>query len=308
MLELEAEIRKKLFNINEDTAFELKSLPPEYRAWVIHFGESYGVAVPLNDRCSFHETFSKVEIKTYSNVIISEKEKYDILSLTISGRKKRDQFATLCADFVDPGVGGEKRDKLLKKPSDWWNAWKEMLGNRMYDNEPYSLLGEMYAVEYLMKQGYNVSWTGRGGNVHDIESTDHLYEVKSTTKRYGSMVTISSAHQLSHGSRNLDLIFCRFEESPVGKCVDDLAQSLKSLGADAEQIEEILESARLEPGREARKKRYNILEMKSYPVDENFPVIVPESFRNNQLPEGIESITYTVDLSGLKSENILIGV
>ena len=42
-----------------------------------------------------------------------------------------------------------------------------------------------------------------------------------------------------------------------------------------------------------------------YEVDESFPRITPESFDNGMMPKGIQSITFKVDLTGLHSVRLL---
>ena len=46
--------------------------------------------------------------------------------------------------------------------------------------------------------------------------------------------------------------------------------------------------------------KYKILEKRKYVVDEKFPCITRESFKNNCLPSGITQIVYTVDLDAVK--------
>ena len=45
-----------------------------------------------------------------------------------------------------------------------------------------------------------------------------------------------------------------------------------------------------------------ILEKRKYIVDESFPYITKESFKNNQLPSGITHIVYTIDLDAVNYE------
>lgn len=55
----------------------------------------------------------------------------------------------------------------------------------------------------------------------------------------------------------------------------------------------------------ARRKRFILLQMLQYEVDESFPSITPESFDNGMMPKGIQSITFKVDLAGLHSVRLL---
>lgn len=60
-----------------------------------------------------------------------------------------------------------------------------------------------------------------------------------------------------------------------------------------------------EKGMSARRKRFILLQMLQYEVDESFPRITPESFDKGMMPKGIKSITFEVDLTGLHSVRLL---
>lgn len=59
-----------------------------------------------------------------------------------------------------------------------------------------------------------------------------------------------------------------------------------------------------EKGMSACRKRFILLQMLQYEVDESFPRIT-ESFDNGMMPKGIQSITFKVDLTGLHSVRLL---
>ena len=61
----------------------------------------------------------------------------------------------------------------------------------------------------------------------------------------------------------------------------------------------------LEKGMSARRKRFILLQMLQYEVEESFPRITPESFDNGMMTKGIQSITFDVDLTGLHSVRLL---
>ena len=60
-----------------------------------------------------------------------------------------------------------------------------------------------------------------------------------------------------------------------------------------------------EKGMSACRKRFILLQMLQYEVDESFPRITPESFDNGMMPKEIQSITFEVDLTGLHSVRLL---
>ena len=67
-------------------------------------------------------------------------------------------------------------------------------------------------------------------------------------------------------------------------------------------IERKLLKLGFEIGASSRQKKFKILDKRSYIVDSSFPKIDDSSFKDGKLPKAIESIVYTVDLSGLSYE------
>ena len=285
-------------------AMAIDGLPKEFPAWTLKQTDWVGVAIPIISDTAFSEVFSNVRIYTAHGAEINGTT-YNLLLLTCTEMEYRNEFATICSQFVDPGTNGSNRIQLINSPETWWSHWKFLLGNVSTTKEAYSLIGELLAVEMLMKQGLQVSWSGIDHGTHDIETNHCSYEVKSTTARYGYEVTINSIYQMRKAGETLDLIFCRFERSALGRSLDEIAASLFSLGFSKERLEFVLKNEGLEPGRPARNTKYKLIEMKKYAVTDSFPTITEQSFKNDTIPEGIIKFTYTIDLSGLPSENLL---
>lgn len=285
-------------------AMLIEGINSEYPAWTIKQDKYVGVFVPYFRKEDFSEYFSSVRIRTFRNVDVDGTE-YDVLMLTCSDMNLRNEFALICSQFAEPGNNGKERDFLINNPEEWWKRWKTLLGNVTSNTETYSLIGELTALEYLMKNNIPARWSGVEKGTHDIETPDNSYEVKSTIARYGYEVTISSIYQMKKSGETLDLIFCRFEQSGLGRSLDDLIDSLVKLGVSENDIEKHMQARSLEKGCTARNIKYKLLEMKSYPVNDDFPVITEHSFKGDKLPPNILKFKYTVDLSGLSCTNLL---
>ena len=54
------------------------------------------------------------------------------------------------------------------------------------------------------------------------------------------------------------------------------------------------------------KKTYKVLEIRKYNIDDRFPKIVSNNFKDNKIPENIINIKYVIDLDGIEYENIEI--
>ena len=190
-MDLINEIRTLFWKGNYGYALPVASLPSEYPAWVVKDTESVSVAVPLDKMIVFSETFSSISIATKEFVKIAQVNR-DLLILTSTDMENRDEFASFCADFVDPGENGERRTALTMNPSKWWEKWKRLVGNTSIDVKPYDVLAELLVLERLFQNGKDPKWTGKTYGTNDIETAVSNYEVKSTLSRYGFDVSSST--------------------------------------------------------------------------------------------------------------------
>lgn len=214
----------------------------------------------------------------------------------------RYMFATVCAEFVDPGEDGKDRKLLTDNPQSWGMKWRDLLGNVVAQRRVYSFLGEMLVLDHLFQQDSQTSWAAVNGGSHDIETSSMSAEVKSTLQRYGSTVTISGQHQLLSAKKGLELYFIRMERSKLGISIDDMVRTLTEHGYASIKLENELKQQGIMPGSPERKERYKILEKRKYIVDEQFPKITKDTFQDKQFPQNIIHITYTIDLDGLPYE------
>ena len=303
-MNLLTEIKNNFVKGYNGRAMEIAGLPSEYIAWTIKQPEWIGVAIALPEPIDFSEKFANVRLYTEKNVEISDKT-YTLLILRCDSPSLRDVFSTICYHFVFPGESGRDREQLMCCPAEWWKKWKSLLGNRSTEKEIHSILGELLALEYLLKEGIEARWQGAEGGVQDIQTEQCNYEVKSTTSRYGYEVTISSIYQLRTNNSGLRLLFCRFEKGSEGTDLNATIARLISLGYPEALIEKAMVANGLEKGCTARTKKYRLIEMKSYIIDDSFPAITEYSFKGDVIPKNILRINYTVDLSGLPCENLL---
>lgn len=294
------EIRNNLNRGFTGKAMRITALPDNYPAWTIKQDNWYGVAIPVDEYRPFSEEFANARIWIARQVMI-ENVTMDCLILACDDPLLRNSFAAICTQFADPGENGQTRETVKSNPEIWWNEWKKLLGNRNTNAEVYSELGEMIVLEKLLEKNKNPVWKGPDGSVHDIECPDESYEVKSTVQRYGYTIKASNTFQMDGSGRLLNVVFCRFEESLSGISLNDMAVRLQNLGYPEMEIERLLRKKGLEKGKTARNKKYKLLEMGVYPVDENFPVITKESFVGGRIPDRILHLTYEIDLAGLVS-------
>lgn len=277
---------------------KIENLPVEYPAWTFKINDDYGVAIENINNISIVEKFanSKIMSETFVDEYGND---LDMLILSCNQESLRHEFAIICAYFVDPGKVGEGRNTLLNNPLEWWEKWKMLMGNAIINKKPYSILGELLVLEYLIESGEKVEWIGVDSGIYDIESKDSNYEVKSTIKKYQSQITISSQFQLEN-KKSLYLYFLRLEVGVDGESIDLVVERLIKLGYSEALIEKQLESLNLDRGSHIRKEKYKVLEKRKYEVDSNFPRITNNSFIDGKVPKSIIHIIYTVDLEGVE--------
>jgi hypothetical protein len=288
---------REYFASTQNGARDMKSLSPKYLAMVIRSNEGYGVAVIFDDERDISEKFANSKLYTQTLAIGGEEKKYLILSCALDSL--RYEFATVCAQFVEPGIEGVDRKNLLEDPLAWWKQWRELLGNAISQRKPYSIIAEMIVLDELYIHDNTIEWSAVNAGSHDIEGNQESYEVKSTIKRYGATITIAGQHQLQSLKR-LQLYFCRLEKSKTGVSINDMKIKLVSDGYDKEKMEQQLYHLGYEYGSSVREEKYKVLEKRKYEVDDKFPKITKSSFKNDHIPESVIQITYTIDLDGLE--------
>ena len=300
-----SEIIKNNFNKGFfNKAMQIEGLPEKYPAWTIKHSEWVGVAIPVNEALLFNESFADMKIFTTDDIIINRVSRH-LLIITCSDMNLRDEFSLVCSNFIDPGDEGKYREILIENPECWWSKWRSLLGNVIENKEPYSVLGEMISAEWLLNQGILVDWSGIKNGTQDLETENAIYEVKSTITKRKQEVTINSIFQLDNHGKKLYLIFCRFEESYVGRSIEDLVQSLVAKNYSAQELEKYLGRNGFEKGSTIRNRKFKLLEMKLFEINDQFPAITEHSFKKDKLPENIVGFTYTIDLAGVQCENIL---
>lgn len=303
-MDLLAEIRNLFAETKRNQAIAITSIDNNVPAWVLRYDDWYGVGIPMNSDIKILERFSNV--KMWSNPMMIGQKETTLLLLTSTIESLRYEFASVCAQFVDPGKEGLERRKLINNPTEWWNRWKTLLGNAVQEKTTYSILGELFTYEKLLKEGHAATWSALKQATHDLETQESSYEVKSTVSRYGASVIMNSQFQLQSTGKDLNLVFCRFEQSDMGNSIADMVDRLAALGVERELLNYGLEKMGLEDGSSARNEKYKLLEMRKYRVDDTFPSISASSFVNNKIPEAVIQIVYTIDLIGLEYENWLL--
>lgn len=301
MTDLLKEIQEGFANLDQSgRMLPIKTMPEECPAWIFRESDSFGVAIECSESLEISEGFAGARLRTVERIVAGQNRRF--LRLESSMEWLRNEFGLICAHMTSVGHDNS-RSALLADPLAWWERWRHLLGNALIDKHGYEVLAELLALEMLVTKGNPYEWSGPFGGVVDIKTPATDYEVKATISRYGTIIHISGQFQLAASSgKPLELVHFRFEPVDDGLSIDLVCDRLIALGVDSAMLECALQRLGMEAGCSVRRDAYNLLEVRSYRVDDNFPRITPASFKSGVMPTGIVQLEYGVDLSGLASQ------
>lgn len=283
-------------------AQELPSLVDTgYPAWSVILPDGrFGVAVPYGDRDEVFESFASVWVESLTVTNVSEGP-----VLVLSSFDSSQAFASLCAEFVSPGMDGRSRANLAENPVSWWKEWKGLLGNKNVDRRVYDVLGELVCLEALSNMGLDPVWGGPGGASCDIDCGDRKFEVKSTLSRNSKSVQVHGLFQLAVEEAEKFLILAQFEPTVKGLSIDDMVDVLTGYGFSRAELNNALLDLGYPRGNSARCKCYILHGLTKYLVDDAFPHISPDSFVGGALPLGVTSVSYGITLDDIPGESLI---
>jgi hypothetical protein len=160
------------------------------------------------------------------------------------------------------------------------------------------LLNDLLAVSPQAAQ----NWTGSLGQRHDFSSLQTSAEVKSTLKRAGKTVHVTSLEQLRppSDSRPLFLVHTVLERTgSAGATVRDLIAEAVRTASDQSVINRALRAIQLHNWHSddlLAGERFALIRRDVYRVDSSFPKLDADSFRPGCPPAGVLGIEYTLDL------------
>lgn len=259
----------------------------------------FGVAIENINEVNIDEQFSNVRIKDVT--LKSGEHTYNLITLMSDLESHKNEFATFCMQFIDE----ESIKVIQEEPLKWWSKWKELIGNKLHNPRPYDVIAELYTI-YLLnkKQEKEVEWFGPVGSSIDVTSEKYFYEVKSSLIRYENEITISSQYQLNVDEKDTKLVFFKMEKMDQGISINEVMNKVKQLPNIKDDlinnIEEKLEKKGYRKHRSVRDDKYVIHEIRVYDIDDEFPRINEETFKDGKYPKNVKKITYTINLDNLE--------
>lgn len=290
------QIKEMPFMLN-GTVYEINN--DEGNGYLYKSHLEYSIAIPFEYEKEVLEEFVGISLST--NYLNYDNKSFKVLYLHASNTIDIDKFAYVGAHFL----GNANRDIILNNPFKWVDEWKEIFGDSIKKKMVYDVIGELVSLKYIYQKDKTARWEGPNNGTHDIVTNTVLYEVKSTQLKSDSKVTINSAFQLMPNQKE-ELYFCRLELKPYSNSINSLVDDLVLLGYDKNELEVALQKLGFRKGSRVRNICYDILEVRSYDVnEENFPVISLEAINRLGHKNNILNYTLTLDLNCIEYDKIM---
>ncbi|MCA1063878.1 PD-(D/E)XK motif protein [Rossellomorea sp. AcN35-11] len=312
-MNLAEDLRKKFANLSDNSASKIEGFEENTPSWAIKYKSNYAVGIMIDEKIKINESFANVSFYT-DWFRVNDTNKY-LLILSSSDESLRNEFAGICALFLETSPDGSKREKLLKDPIKWWKDWKNLIGNRSVEKNVHGVVGELIILYYLKKyeiKNINAeNWTGPEGKSIDIRTETKNYEVKSSLIKYNNIVTISGQYQLNYDNQ-LSLMFVKLEDPGTETSgndivsIESLIEKLRGLGIEQSIINAKVSKLGIKENSLDRKKQFRVLKVNEYPVDKNFPLLDLNAFNGLENKDRILQVTYKVDLAGLENKVISV--
>lgn len=186
--------------------------------------------------------------------------------------------------------------------ADFRNLLREGVAQDIEDNKIYGLIGELVVLRSLARMAPSAvgAWTGPYEQRHDFRRRECAIEVKTSSRADATSVSISSCEQLSEPSGgSLVLVHVKVERTDKGDLfVAGLVSEIVDCGVDRSVLEKGLAALGcLDPDSPTWNRiRCGLEGVTAYRVANGFPRITAAQFPGGVLPDGIESIVYSIDL------------
>ena len=186
--------------------------------------------------------------------------------------------------------------------ADFRELLREAGDQSIADSKIYGLIGELVVLRNLVQTTPAAveAWTGPYDQRHDFRRRENALEVKTSSRADATKVSISSCEQLSEPSGgSLTLVHVRVERADKGDLfVAGLVSDILGYGVPKTALEKGLAAVGCLDSSSPDWNRIhcNLEGLTAYRVGPGFPRITSAQFPMGQLPDGIDSIVYTIDL------------
>ncbi len=287
-------LRAAWFNLEPPVDGSILKRPISNGIYVVRQGDRFGVLLPADANQG-----GKVQRGSLRLEALRLTDLGNVLMISSANSAHERALSWLVAEIVEVAELGHHWSFDVVKA--YIKEWADLLrGTR--SGEATGLAGEILVMRHLVSiHGPDAWkwWQGIHGSVNDVMfdrddvGLGSAWEVKTTVARAGWKVTVNGIHQVSVDAE-LSFVCVRLESVKSGGFT--LADLLKDVPNDvlpANLIEDLKASGEYDG------EQWKFIEAARFTVDESFPRIGPDSFKNDSPPERILGISYTVDLGGI---------
>lgn len=212
-------------------------------------------------------------------------------------------FAELASEVVHRIAGGDGAVEAVEGTiADFRDLLQDIADRDVADHEIVGLVGELLVLRTLA--GHSpaaiAAWTGAFDQRHDFRHGVHAIEVKTSSRVDATSIHVSSIEQLSEptGGSLLLVHFCVERAGNGELSVSTLYAEIVGLGVARSKLAEALAAMGCpDPDSAAWNRiRFSLEKSSGYRVGSGFPRITAAQFPGGVLPEGVQCISYEVDL------------
>lgn len=241
-----------------------------------------------------------------TRVLTSSGRDHRFIDLVCTKPHLENVFSVFAGELLEQlgALGEDDPAPLIRRVlEDWRELFERAPGGTLGPGALAGLFGELWHLKRMCRRSGMAlsSWKGPSGGRFDFRVARCALEVKATLRRHGRVVEIHGHRQLEAPPEgDLFLGFLKLEKAEIGTSVPDLVNDLREMVSDRTELTKKLASAGYDEADETtyREYRYHVEEDLVFRVDRSFPRIIPDSFRDGELPAGVLSMSYTIDLSG----------
>jgi hypothetical protein len=216
-----------------------------------------------------------------------------------------DLFVRLCDEILpELAAGGGSTMQRVRRILDRWRRLLAATTSRGPDDRRLiGLLSELDCLTEIVRRDPHRSvscWQGPRRGVHDLVHGADAVEVKATLVRDGLRVGIHGIDQLAvPDGGTLHLVVDRWTPtSGVGTTLPGLVDGLHALGVDTDALAALLADAGVDPTDETLHTRaFKRTDRRIWPVGPGFPRLIRAELPGGDLPSGIVSVDYVIDLT-----------
>jgi hypothetical protein len=273
--------------------------------WITDLQGRFGIY--FKSKVQIDELLIDVSLKGIDVIKRIAESNFGELFLVVKSNEDWPMFLTLCEDVLNVCTKHKKEKPLIKAIQNHLLRWQKFLSQNNALSMPLANQMGLFAelsclIEYVIPSNTIhasiLAWVGPDFDKQDFSLNELSIEVKSYISSKGSIVKISSLHQLDYSLKKLILLAYGVTLTQKGNTIPDLIKEIKGLIENDENntLElfywKLAEYGFLDYQTKDSFFRFNIDKVTAYGVSEYFPTILSKDVRNE-----IVSVKYSIDLS-----------